>query len=192
MEMTKYSKIYRIIHWTIAVTFTLLLITIFLRLTWLNKHNVAAIIQNYLSDTNVSLTQEQLITLAKKIRQPMWNWHIYLGYILTGLFSIRFLLPIFGPMKFQSPFGKNLSVKEKFQKWTYIIFYLCVITSLTTGLIIAFGPTELKKPMEEIHVLGIYYLIGYILLHLTGTFIAEFTDQKGIISRIVSGPKKED
>jgi cytochrome b561 len=192
MEITKYSKIYRIIHWAIAITFALLLITIFLRLTWLNKNNVAAIIQNYLSDTNLSLTQDQLITLAKKIRQPMWSWHIYFGYILTGLFSTRFLLPMFGHMKFQNPFGKNLSIKEKFQKWTYIIFYLCVIVSLTTGLIIAFGPTELKKPMEEIHVLGIYYLIGYILLHLTGTFIAEFTDQKGIISKIVSGSKTED
>ncbi|MBK5208918.1 MAG: cytochrome b/b6 domain-containing protein [Flavobacteriaceae bacterium] len=192
MEMTKYSKIYRIIHWVIAVTFMLLLITIFLRLTWLNKYHVATIIQGYLSDTDQFLTQEQLIALAKKIRQPMWNWHIYLGYILVGLFSIRFILPTFGHMKFQNPYDKNLTLKEKFQKWLYLIFYLFVIVSLTTGLIIEFGPKELKKPMEEIHVLGIYYLIGYILLHLTGIFIAEFTDQKGIISRIVSGSKKEN
>ncbi|MGV8946549.1 MAG: cytochrome b/b6 domain-containing protein [Lutibacter sp.] len=192
MEITKYPKIYRIIHWVIAATFMLLLITIFLRLTWLNKNNVAAIIQNYLNDTQVSLTQDQVIALAKKIRQPMWNWHIYLGYILAGLFSIRFLLPMLGHMKFQNPFVKNLSTKEKFQKWSYIIFYLCVITSLTTGLMMLFGPDELNKTMEEIHVLGIYYLLGFILVHLAGIFIAEFTDQKGIISRMVSGPKKEN
>ena len=192
MEITKYSKIYRIIHWAVAVTFVLLLITIFLRLTWLNKNNVAAIIQNYLNDNNLSLTQEQVITLAKKIRQPMWTWHIYFGYILAGLLSIRFILPTLGHMKFQNPFGKNLSIKERFQKWTYIIFYLCVITSLTTGLMLLYGPKGLNKTMEEIHVLGIYYLIGFILIHLAGVFIAEFTDQKGIISRIVSGSKKED
>jgi len=190
MEMTKYSKLYRIIHWVIAVSFLLLLITIFLRLTWMNKYNVAAIIQEYLSDTGQNLSQEQLIVLAKEIRQPMWNWHIYLGYILTGLFSLRFILPLFGKMNFQNPFGKNLSTKEKFQKWTYIIFYVCVVISLATGLIIEFGPKELKKPMEEIHVLGIYYLIGFIVLHVAGILIAEFTDQKGIISRIVSGSKK--
>ncbi|EMY80548.1 hypothetical protein pgond44_11231 [Psychroflexus gondwanensis ACAM 44] len=190
MEMTKYSKLYRIIHWAIAVSFLLLLITIFLRLTWMNKYNVAAIIQEYLSDTGQNLSQEQLIVLAKEIRQPMWNWHIYLGYILTGLFSLRFILPLFGKMNFQNPFGKNLSTKEKFQKWTYIIFYVCVVISLATGLIIEFGPKELKKPMEEIHVLGIYYLIGFIVLHVAGILIAEFTDQKGIISRIVSGSKK--
>ena len=191
MEKTKYSKIYRIIHWAIAISFLLLLFTIFLRLTWMNKNNVAAIIQDYLSGTDQVLSQEQLISLAKKIRQPMWNWHIYIGYILTGLFSLRFILPIFGPMKFQNPFGKNLSIKEKFQKWTYIIFYLGVVISLFTGLIIEFGPKELESSMEEIHILGIYYLIGFIVLHLAGVFIAEFTDQKGIISRIVSGSKKD-
>jgi len=192
MEKTKYSKLYRIIHWAIAISFLLLLITIYLRLTWMNKYNVATIIQDYLSGTDQVLSQDQLIDLAKKIRQPMWNWHIYLGYILTGLFSLRFILPLFGKMNLQNPFGKNLSIKEKFQKWTYIIFYICVIISLATGLIIEFGPTELKKPMEEIHVLGIYYLIGFIVLHWAGVFIAEFTDQKGIISRIVSGSKKEN
>lgn len=192
MEKTKYSKVYRIIHWTIAISFLILLLTIFLRLTWMNKYDVAAIIQDYLKDTDQVLSQEQLITLAKKIRQPMWNWHIYIGYVLVGLFSIRFILPAFGHMKIQNPFDKNLSIKMKFQKWTYIIFYFCVIISLATGLIIVLGPKEFKKLMEEIHVLGIYYLIAFIAIHLAGVLIAEFTDQKGLISRIVNGTKDND
>ncbi len=191
MEKTNYSKIYRTLHWAIAISFALLLITIFLRLTWMNKFNVAAIIQEYLSTTGQTLSQDQLIVLAKQIRQPMWDWHIYIGYILTGLFSLRLILPFFGAMKFQNPLVKNLSLKDKFQKWTYIIFYGCVVVSLVTGLIIVFGPKEFKKPMEDIHVLGIYYLIGFIVIHITGVLIAEFTNQKGIISRIVSGSKKE-
>lgn len=189
MEITKYSKVYRILHWAIAVSFMLLLITIFLRLTWMNKFNVAAIIKDYLIGTGQNLTEDQLITLAKKIRQPMWDWHIYIGYVLVGLFSVRFILPAFGQMKFQNPFGKNLTTKMKIQKWTYIIFYVCVIVSLVTGLIIELGAKELKKPMEEIHVLGIYYLIAFIAIHLGGVLIAEFTNQKGIISRIISGTK---
>jgi cytochrome b561 len=187
METVNYSKIYRIIHWAIAVSFLLLLITIFLRLTWMNKENVADIIQSYLSETDQSLTREQLIVLAKQIRKPMWDWHIYLGYVLTGLFSLRFILPFFGTMKFQSPLAKNLTLKQKFQKWTYIIFYVCVVVSLVTGLIIVWGPKTLKDPMEEIHVLGIYYLIAFIVLHIGGILIAEFTNQKGIISRIIRG-----
>lgn len=189
MEITKYSKVYRILHWAIAVSFMLLLITIFLRLTWMNKFNVAAIIKDYLIGIGQNLSEDQLITLAKKIRQPMWDWHIYIGYVLVGLFSVRFILPAFGQMKFQNPFGKNLTTKMKIQKWTYIIFYVCVIVSLVTGLIIELGAKELKKPMEEIHVLGIYYLIAFIAIHLGGVLIAEFTNQKGIISRIISGTK---
>ncbi len=192
MEKTNYSKIYRILHWSIAISFILLLITIFLRATWLNKHHVSAIIQDYLSTTNQVLTEEQSIILAKKIRKPMWNWHIYIGYVLTGLFCIRFLLPAFGRMKFQNPMEKNLTTKMKFQKWTYLVFYFCVVVSLVTGLIIEFGPKEFKDITESIHVLGIYYLLVFIVLHIGGIIVAEFTDQKGIISRIISGSNKEN
>ncbi|MBX2912719.1 MAG: cytochrome b/b6 domain-containing protein [Cyclobacteriaceae bacterium] len=191
MKNTQYSKAYRIIHWAIAISFLLLLITIFLRLTWLNKYNVAAIVQEYMSGTDQVLTQEQIIALAKKIRQPMWNWHIYIGYLLAGLFSIRFILAVSGQMKFQNPFYKGLSVNEKFQKLTYIIFYACVTISLVTGLMMELGAKEFKEPMEEIHVLGIYYLVAFIAIHLAGVLIAEFTDQKGIISRIISGTKED-
>ncbi len=182
-----YSITYRIVHWAIAILFILLLITIFLRLTWMNKDNMAEIIGTYLAENGQSLSQDQLIVLAKQIREPMWQWHIYIGYTLAGLFSLRFLLPIFGEMKLQNPLDKKISIKEKFQKWTYAIFYVCVIASLVTGLIIELGPAELKKPVEEIHVLSIYYLVPFIIIHLTGVLIAEFTNQKGIISRIISG-----
>lgn len=191
MEQTTYSRVYRIIHWAIAISFMLLLLTIFLRLTWLNKFNVAEIIQDYLSTTGLVLSQDQLIVLAKKIRKPMWDWHIYIGYVLVGLFSIRFMLPAFGQMKFRNPFNKSLTIKEKIQRWTYLTFYICVLISLVTGLVIELGPKELKKTMEGIHALGTYYLVAFIGIHLGGVLLAEFTRQKGIISSIISGSKSE-
>ena len=136
MNQTKYTTVYRIIHWAIAISFLLLLLTIFLRLTWMNKHNIAAILQDYIIGTGQTLSEDQLIVLAKKIRQPMWDWHIYIGYVLVGLFSLRFILPAFGHMKIQNPLSKDLTAKMKVQKWTYLIFYISVIVSLTTGLII--------------------------------------------------------
>ena len=145
MNQTKYPTVYRIIHWAIAISFLLLLLTIFLRLTWMNKHNVAAILQDYIIGTGQTLSEDQLIVLAKKIRQPMWDWHIYIGYVLVGLFSIRFILPAFGHMKIQNPLSKDLTAKMKVQKWTYLIFYICVIVSFTTGLIIELGPKDLKN-----------------------------------------------
>ena len=192
MEEIKYSKVYRIIHWLIAISFFLLLLTIFLRMTWLNRVNVASIIQDYLSSTDLALSQEQLVTLSKKIRKPMWNWHVYTGYFLAGLFAIRLILPIFGYMKFQNPFAKDLSSKDKFKRWTYIVFYIFVFVSLVTGLTIELGPREWKKTIEAFHNRGLYYLMPFIIIHLGGVFMAEFTNQKGIISRIISGDKPEN
>jgi cytochrome b561 len=155
----------------------------------MNKNNMADIIQDYLIINGQTLSHDQIIVLAKQIRLPMWNWHIYIGYALVGFITIRFSLPFFGEMKFQNPFDKKTSLKEKFQNWSYIIFYVFVIITLVTGLIIELGPKSFKKPMEAIHELSIYYLLIFIFIHLSGVLIAEFTNQKGIISKIVSGGK---
>lgn len=192
MNTKNYSKIYRILHWAIALAMLFLLLTIFLRLTWMNKNNVAAIIDDFLKSTNQSLSEDETISLAKKIRKPMWIWHIYIGYVLVGLFAIRFTLPFFGEMKFQSPFNKNSTTKDKFKAWVYIIFYVCITASLVTGLFIEFGPDNLNEIMEEIHVLSIYYLLTFIVLHLAGVLVAEFSSEKGIISRIISGSRNHE
>jgi len=190
MENRNYPVIYRIMHWSIAFCMIFLLVTIFLRLTWMNKENVANIIQGFLAATDKSLSREELIVLAKQIRKPMWNWHIYVGYILTGFFSIRLAHPFFGKMKFSNPFSKQLSLKVKFQYWVYLIFYACVAISLITGMTIEFGPKNIKSFMEEIHVLSIYYLIPFLIIHAGGVLMAEFTTHSGIISSMVSGTKK--
>ena len=189
--MQTYSRIYRIMHWLIAICMLLLLLTIFLRLTWLEKNNVSQIIQDYLKSINVSLTEDQSILLAKKIRKPMWDWHIYFGYALVALYCIRVTLPFFGHMKFQFPWTKGLNTNDKFKQWVHLIFYIAVFISLATGLVIELGPKAYKKPMEEIHELSLYYLSIYIVLHFSGILIAEFRDKKGIISEIISGNKHE-
>jgi len=190
MENRNYSKTFRILHWAIALCMLFMLLTIFLRLNWMNKIHVSEIIQDYLSTTDQTLTEEQSIKLAKLIRKPMWEWHIYIGYVLVGLYLIRMIVPFFGKMKFTNPLQKGLNVKTKFQYWTYIIFYFCVSISLITGLIIELGPKNLKEPMEEIHELSIYYLLGFILIHFGGVLLAELSSNKGIISKIISGSDK--
>lgn len=190
MKNRDYPTVYRIMHWAIALCMVLLVFTIFLRLTWMNKDHMAGIIQNFLSATDQSLSQDQAVALAKQIRKPMWNWHIYLGYALSVLFLIRLALPLFGKMKFSNPFDKQLSLKGKFQYWVYLIFYACVIISLVTGLIMELGPKDLRKPLEGIHALAIYYLIAFLIIHMAGVLWAELTDQRGIISRVISGAIK--
>lgn len=189
MKNRDYSTTYRLLHWSIAFCFMVLLLTIFLRSTWLNKNQVANIIQEHLSTTNQSLTQEQAVLIAKKIRKPMWDWHIYFGYALVVLYAIRLMVPFLGIMKFTNPLQKDYSIRQKFQYSLYIVFYVCVAISLTTGLVMMFGPKNLGKPAEEIHVLSIYYLLTFIILHIGGVIMAELTNQKGLVSRIISGRK---
>lgn len=180
-----YNRTYRIMHWLIALTFLLLLGTIFLRMTWMNKTHVADIMQEQLLLLGHNIAQADAIKIAKKIRAPMWDWHIYLGYLLTGLIALRVLLAGSGKMRFQNPFAAGLDAKARFQRWVYIIFYVFVLISLITGLLIEWGPRDMKKSLEAVHKLGLYYLVIYITLHLGGIFLAEGGAQHGIISRIV-------
>lgn len=158
----------------------------------MEKNHVAEIIQAFLADKgHAALPEDDAILLAKKIRKPMWDWHIYLGYVLTGLYCIRLAVPFFGEMKFASPFKAGLDAKTKFQYWVYLIFYVCTAISLITGLIIELGPKEYKKPMEEIHELSLYYLLAFMILHFGGILIAELTSDRGLVSRIINGGIKK-
>jgi cytochrome b561 len=182
-----YSKIFRLMHWLIAITFVLLLFTIFLRMTWLNKDNVGLIIENFLLEKNISLSHDEVIALAKKIRKPMWEWHIYFGYALTGLYLLRITLGLTKKMVFTNPTNSSFSIKEKFQYFVYIIFYVLSAVSLVTGLLIVHGPKELKPQLEEVHELSIYYLLAFMCIHIGGVLFAEITTSPGIVSKIIRG-----
>jgi cytochrome b561 len=193
MENKNYSPVFRIIHWIIAICLIFIVITIFARVVWMDKNNIADIIERYFStrkDIDVSLSREHLVRIGKQIGLPMWRWHVYTGYVLVALFCVRIGLPFLGQMKFSNPFDKQLTTKEKFQYWTYIVFYLGLAISLTTGLIMEFGPRAWKLLMIKIHNLSNYYLIPFIIIHLGGVLLAEFSKQKGIVSKIISGTKK--
>ena len=181
-----FSPIYRIMHWLIALCMIFMLITIFLRLNWMNKFHVANILNTELTKLDVNLEEDQLISIAKTIRKPMWDWHIYIGYVLLGLYTLRMLLPLFDEMKFRSPF-KVKTFKEKFELWSYAAFYIGMAITLMTGFFIVNGPKSIKKDLEEIHELSLYFILGFIVIHFTGILIAEYGKEKGIVSKMVSG-----
>ncbi|MBA4302589.1 MAG: cytochrome b [Sphingobacteriaceae bacterium] len=187
MQARPFDRTFRLIHWLLAILMFLLLVTIFLRLTWLEKYSVAEIINAYAADQQIEINQDQAVTLAKKIRKPMWQWHIWLGYAITAVYVLRMLLPLFGKMRFASPKQPGLDVKTRFQYFVYLVFYVLLGASLTTGLLIEFGPDAWHETVEEIHVLSIYYFLTYMVLHLGGVFLAELTSLPGLISRIISG-----
>lgn len=182
--MKTYNRVFRIMHWAIAFCMLFLLFTIFLRMYWMEKNHVAAILNSNLIVLDVTLTQDQLLKIAKQVRKPMWDWHVYIGYVLIGLYAIRLALPFIGEMKFSNPF-KVASLKQKAQYWSYILFYVFVGVSLFTGFFIENGPKDWKSPLESVHKLSLYYLLPFIFIHFAGIFLAERGPQKGIVSRVI-------
>ena len=83
---------------------------------------------------------------------------------------------------------KTINTKEKFQFWTYIVFHICVVISLVTGLLIVWGPDSVHETAEEIHVLSLYYLLTFIVLHFGGILFEELKGN-GIVSKIIGGKK---
>lgn len=183
----KFNLTHRILHWSIAITLLFLMLTVFLRLTWLEKNNVAALLQENLKLLQINITQEDAIKIAKKIRKPMWDWHIYSGYLLIALYLLRMFSIFKAGVVFPNPFSKHQSSKQKLQGWTYVIFYFLMGISLLTGILIVKGPENWKEVLESIHVQSIYYVVLFIIMHLTGIVIAEITDQKGIVSKMIHG-----
>lgn len=187
LENIKFSLKHRLLHWLIAFTILFLMLTVFLRLTWLEKNNVAAILQENLKALNISLNHDDAIKIAKKIRKPMWDWHIYSGYFLIGLYILRLTNLYFSGIVFPNPFHRASNIRQKIQGWTYIIFYFLMGISLITGFLIVNGSPEYKDFLESIHIQSIYYVVLFIIMHMAGLLISEFSNEKGIVAKMIYG-----
>jgi len=181
---TSYTLTDRLLHWALAFAILFILLTVFLRLNWMEKNHVAGILMDKLSALDIIISKEQAIKIAKQIRKPMFDWHITIGYVTTGIFVLRMLFHI----KNKKSYNPQTS-KEKFQVWVYRIFYTLLGFTLTTGLYMEFGPDFLGDTVEEIHKLSLYYMIAFLFLHFGGIIIAELSTNKGIVSKMIGGDK---
>ncbi len=180
----KYTAIHRILHWAMALALPVLFITGFLRMHWMNKHHIVSVIEGV---TN-SLSNEQMIDIAKTIREPMWQWHELFAKIMILAFITRIIYIIAKGIRFPNPFKKNITLKERMQGFTYVYFYLFVSISAFTGICIKNDLfSAYKESIEDIHKLGIYWFPIFIVLHLVGIAIAEMTNKKGISSKMIGG-----
>ncbi len=187
MNVRKFTLLFRVMHWSIAFCLLFMLLTVFLRLTWMNKTNMGSILQESLGKRSIVFSQEDAIKIGKDIRKPMWEWHIYIGYVLVFLFLSRMAVAFLGRVKIGSPLDKNLSGKEKFQAWVYIVYYFLLFLTLLTGFLIVNGPKTYKPFLESVHELSLYYTLAFVVLHIGGVVMAEFGEKKGIVSKIIGG-----
>jgi cytochrome b561 len=184
-----YTLAHRLLHWALAFAMIFMLITILLRMGWMNKNHVAGIILGNLDPDRYPLSEQEAVTLAKKIRKPMWQWHIYTGYAITAIYLLRLLHMWVSGRRFLLPWRTGLSVAERVQGWAYVVFYALLAYSLVTGYLVEFGPASIHETMEDLHAIGIWYLGGFMVLHLAGIVWQEVTKTPGIVSRMIGGDR---
>lgn len=190
LQSAAFSRAHRVLHWLIAFTFLFILLTVCLRMGWLNKRHVGDILMSEFAERHIMLSEQDAVAIGKAVRQPMWNMHIWAGYFLMGLYIIRLLvMKIEGPV-FGNPFSKKLRTGERLKAAVYLVFYICLGISLLTGIYIELvGKVQpaIYQWMKTVHIQSLYYAFAFTFLHLIGLVIAELGSQSGIISRMIHG-----
>ena len=185
----KYSVSFKLWHWLNAFVVLGLLGTVFLRKTFLSWRTNSEILMNKLSDFNIEVSAEQAKILAKAVRAGMWEWHIILGYMLAFLVLYRIYLFFTNSTTKQS--FASLSLHKKAVQVSYYVFYVTLFFMSVSGLILSFHEEltlskEMTHDLKEIHELVFNYILFFAVIHIVGVVIAELTNEKGIISRMIS------
>jgi cytochrome b561 len=179
----------RLWHWLNGLCIFCILLTVFLRKTFLSWRANTALIQEKANELGLTVPPDAAKKMAVAMRDRMWEWHYPLGLTLAGLFAFRIVVHLLARRKTASsgaPDVKDSSLHMRAVKAGYFVFYLALFTMVATGLTLYFfeSPTRWVK---EVHEWTMWLILGFSLLHVFGVFVAENRDQKGIVSRMING-----
>ena len=201
----KHALSIRIWHWTSFVGVTLALLTVCLAKTMFSSKTYAPLIQGKLQQSGISLTDDQAKSVAKLYSHAIWDWHVYIGYGLTILLAYRIILEFFqlkdqkiiGITKAAIVYLRGNNNKETqhylLKQVMYWVYYLVITLMILTGLFIEFSSEypdlkPIRKVIKNIHGIGMYIIIAFVLLHIAGVLRAEFNKKsKGLISAMING-----
>ena len=186
-QKPNFTLLHRVLHWTIAIAIIFMFITVFLRSGWLNSKDLATAIANSLAAKGI--TSGDAKNVSHEISHSMFRWHAYVGYVLAGLYIIRLIYLFAKGIKFPSPFVKENSFKKKMQGWIYFAFYVLLGVMVCTGLFLAFTKDEYPYhgAVQSVHEAVYYAMLAFVVVHFVGIYIGEKTEDKGIVSKMISG-----
>lgn len=191
--MKKWSLNFRIWHWVNAIVVLGLIGTVLLRKGFLSYKANAQIILDKLSGIDVTITLDQAKNIARAIREPMWEWHIILGYALAFLVVYRIVLffTLSGKKSFQF---KELDTHHKLVSAGYIVIYATLFFMAVSGLVIHFYQElgllkDTVHDIKELHEAVYNVILYFVPLHVAGVVIADMKAEKGITSDMINGGK---
>lgn len=193
----KYSALFRSWHWLNALVVFGLLATVFLRKTFLSYKANAQIIVAKLADLGEDIELEDAKSIARSIRNVMWEWHLYLGYALVALLLLRLIIVFVDKKSKKEPFN-TLSPHKRGVKVLYYILYgvlsLLAISGLVIYLQVSLGLSDESVAMfKKFHEIIYLYVAFFVPIHIVGVFIADIREENGLVSSMINGKelKKE-
>ena len=188
----KFTNQLAIWHWVNLLLIALILLTVLMVKTIFNSRANIPVVQAALEKKGVVIDNEQARAVTKLYSKQLWDWHVYFGYFLAAFFVYRIILEFFQPedSKFILRFkqakayfkGGQDTIKDARHhlgvKVAYILFYLDLFLMVSTGLFIKFSSDYPKlKPakefLKEVHNVGMYIMLSFIVAHLIGLLIDE-------------------
>ena len=155
-----FPLLHRLLHWGLALTMMVMLLTVLLRMGWMGKNHMAAMIDQGLVKLGIIITDKQAVSIARAIRGVMFKWHVYFGYGVTGLVFARFIYMFKWGTHYQSAFSSQATAKQKAQAWVYWGFYAGVTTSVITGLLLDFLPHHTKTYHDAMSLVIVYFFLA--------------------------------
>jgi cytochrome b len=202
----KYPASLRLWHWTNTIVISGSLITVLINSTVTDEQPISALVQAELQKSGVTITGQQANSVAHGIGDDVWNIHVYFGYALAVLLLFRIGMEFFqrADQKFIFKLTnayrqfKLTGKKRKHAKHIFIVkaiyasFYGLLTIMAITGLFLAFedllAPLKvIRHSVKEVHGFCMYLVLAFIIVHITGVFLAERSTDKGIISDMISG-----
>ncbi|NHA03323.1 cytochrome b/b6 domain-containing protein [Mucilaginibacter sp. HC2] len=205
-RIKKYSTSLRLWHWANTIVISGSLLTVLINSTIINERPVSALVKAELKNAGATVSDEQAGSVAHALGDSVWKIHIYFGYILVGLLLFRLALEFF-QLADQKFIRKMKSAYRQFQttkknrelvkheltvKAIYALFYILLLVMAVTGLFLAFEDLlapfkSIRHSVKEVHGFCMYLILAFIFVHLTGVFLAERKDNKGIVSDMING-----
>lgn len=168
-----------------------LLLTVLLRDTLFSPRANAALLQEKLQGAGATVTLDQARGAARMLSERLWDWHVYLGYGLAALVVLRAaVLLVDRPAP--APAAASTRAHYRAVKLFHQSFYVALVVMVGSGLVLAFGKAlALGKPtMQVVHGVHenlMWYVIGFIVLHVAGVVRAEHREDAGIVSEMIHG-----
>ena len=180
----------RLWHWLNALAIFGLLATVLLRKTFLSWRTNSLVIQDKIKAAGGQIDPELANSIARTLRDTMWEWHYIFGFSLTALFAFRIFL--LARDRGTRPQLAGLDLHHKMVQFGYIGFYVMTLLMMGSGLSMYFkeflglakGTVDFVK---EYHETAMWFFAVFAGAHILGVVVAENRDEPGIVSRMING-----